>query len=217
MTKLECNTFDEFAQKERYFDYDEDYDGYGYVYNPDAFYDWYSIGGRWPFLFLVKDSCEEYSVGEQSWGIHDQPPAPEGYRWVCAARKKDIQWKAMFEYKRESAVKRFRTLEKAFLEKKLPEGEYGNFTDEGISGFWGMRYIKDETVQQYLARNRVIRRYRYPSFAYAYLDMNGEYHDKDNIQADDNNKRERIWHRIFNRFIASLDDETVLVGVDCHI
>ncbi len=210
-------TFDEFAQKERYFEYNEDYGGYGYLYNPDAFYDWYSIGGRWPFLFLVKDTCEEYSIGERSWGIHDQLPAPEGYRWVCAARKKDIQWKAMLEYVKESMVKRFHTLEKAFIEKKMPEGECGTFTDEGISRFGKMHYIKGETMQQYLARQKVAKLFKYPSFAYAYLDANGVYHDQDYIQVDDKNKRERIWHRIFNRFIASLDDETVLVGVDCHI
>lgn len=211
-------TFNDFAEQERCFDYDEEHQGYGYVYNPNAFYDWYSVGGRWPFVFLVKDTCEEYSIGELSWMIQDEtPPAPEGYRWVCAARKKDIQWQVMFAYQKESAVKRFRILEQAFTEKKMPEGEYGCFTDDGIPGFGAMLYIKDETVQQYLARKRVVRKYKYPSFAHSYLDSNGEYYSKDYIYEDDYNKRERIWHKCFNRFIASLDDETVLVSVDCHI
>lgn len=210
-------TFDEFAQKERYFDYNEDYGGYGYVYNPNAFYDWYQVGGRWPFVFLVKDSCAEYSVGEQSWGIHDQPPAPEGYRWACAARKKDIQWKAMYEFEKENATKRFHILEKAFSEKKLPEGYFGKFTDDGIAGFGDMVYKNGETVQQYLSRHRIIRTYKYPSFAYAYLDNNGEYFDKDYIGLSDSRKRDRVWQRMMNRFIGSLSDDTVLVGVDCHI
>lgn len=209
-------TFEEFAQKERYFDYNEDYGGYGYIYNPNAFYDWYSIGGRWPFLFLVRDDCEEYSIGEQSWGIHNPAPAPEGYRWVCAARKKDIQWNVMYKCAKENAVKRFRILEKAFREKKLPEGCYGSITEEGISGFGDSQYKKDETVQQYLARNRIISKYKYPAFAYAYL-CDGEYVDKDSIGISDYNKRSRIWHKKLNRYIKSLSDDTVLVGVDCHI
>lgn len=37
--------FEDFAEEERYMDYNDKYKGYGYVYNPDAFYDWYCIGG----------------------------------------------------------------------------------------------------------------------------------------------------------------------------
>lgn len=210
-------TFNDFAEYERYISYNEDYKGYGYVYNPNAFYDWYVIGGRWPFLFLVKDTCEEYSIGERSWGIKNEISTPKGYRWVCAARKKDIQWKAMFEYEKNSAVNRFHTLEKAFMEKKFPEHYHGSFTDEGIRGFREMLYKKGETVQQYLARNRIIRKYKYPDIVQAYLDSNGEYCDKDFINLKDYDKKNRIWHKALNKFIDSLDDEIVLVGVDCHI
>ena len=210
-------TFDAFAQKERYFDYNEDFKGYGYLCNPNAFYDWYQIGGRWPFVFLVKDTCEEYSIGERSWGIHEVPPSPDGYRWVCAARKKDIQWKVMFERSKENAVKNFRALEKGFAEGKIPEGWYGNITENGISGFMEMLYVKGETVQQYLARHRIIRKYKYPSFPYGYLDDQGEYHSEDSMPSRDEKKAKRMWHKKVNRFIDALSDDTVLVGVDCHI
>ncbi len=210
-------SFDAFAQKERYFDYNEDYKGYGYLCNPNAFYDWYQIGGRWPYVFLVKDNCEEFSIGERSWGIHEKPHAPEGYRWVCAARKKDIQWKVMFEHSKESAIQNFHTLEKSYAECKIPEGWYGKITENGISGFMEMLYIKGETVQQYLARHRIIRKYKYPSFPYGYLDDQGEYHSEDSMPSRDEKKIKRMWHKKVNRFIDSLSDETVLVGVDCHI
>jgi len=62
------------------------------------FYDWCVIGGRWPRRFLVKESCKEYSIGERSWDDIDRKiDAPEGYFWVAAARKKDIEWQAMRE------------------------------------------------------------------------------------------------------------------------
>lgn len=45
--------------------YDKQYDAYKFYYNPNAFYDYYKIGGRWPKLFLEKDSCKEYVSGWQ--------------------------------------------------------------------------------------------------------------------------------------------------------
>ena len=210
-------TFDSFAQEERYFTYNEHFKGYGYVCNPNAFYDWYQIGGRWPFIFLVKDTCEEYSIGERSWGIHEVASVPEGYRWVCAARKKDIQWKVMYEYSKETATKNFQTLEKAFAEGKMPEGWCGSINENGIVGFMQMLYVKGETVQQYLARHRVIRKYKYPSFPYGLLDDQGEYHSEDSMPSRDEKIIKRMWHKKVNRFIDALSDDTVLVGVDCHI
>lgn len=210
-------SLDSFAQEEHYLDYNENFKGYGYICNPNAFYDWYQIGGRWPFVFLVKDTCDEFSIGERSWGIHEVTNAPEGYRWVCAARKKDIQWKVMFEHSKESAIRDFHTLEKGFAEGKIPEGWYGNITENGISGFMEMLYIKDETLQQYLARQRIIRKYKYPCFPYGYLDNQGEYHSEDSIPSKDDKKVRRMWHKKVNRFIDSLSDDTVMVAVDCHI
>ena len=208
--------FNAFAENEKYIYYNEYYNGYGYVYNPNAFYDWYSIGGRWPFLFLVKDSCTEYSVGEKSWCSHEEQSAPKGYKWVCKARKKDIEWNVMYRVAKENATKRFKILEKAFLDKKLPEGCYGRITENGITGFWDFQYKKDETLQQFLARNRIIRKYKYPNFACAYL-IDGEYASEDSFNFADKNKRNRAWHKNLNRQIDALNEDTVLVGVDCHI
>lgn len=79
-----------FAEDYYGYTYHKEQNAYGYYYNPDAFYDYYSIGGRWQDLFLVKDSCTECSIGERSCS-REEFPAPEGYKWVCAARKKDIE------------------------------------------------------------------------------------------------------------------------------
>lgn len=210
-------TFADFAEKERYFDYNEQYGGYGYVYNPNAFFDWYQIGGRWPFVFLVKDTCEEFSVGEHSWGISETPDAPSGYKWVCAARKKDIQWKVMFEYEKQKHVKNFLALEKGFAEGKIPEGWCGSINENGIAGFGELLYKKGETVQQYLSRHRLVRKYKYLCFPYGYLDKQGEYLSEDSMPSKDRDKAMRMWHKQVNRFIDSLSDDTALVVVDCHI
>ena len=61
-------TFEKYAEDYRGYEYNEEEKGYGFNCNPNAMWDWYQIGGRWPVTFLVKADCTEYSFGERSWG-----------------------------------------------------------------------------------------------------------------------------------------------------
>ena len=80
-TKL-FRTFAEYAEGQGV-PFDEQKERYGYWYNPNAMWDWYSIGGRWADMFLVKDTCTEFSLGERSWCNSEKEfVAPEGYRMV---------------------------------------------------------------------------------------------------------------------------------------
>lgn len=47
--------------------FDEEHQRYGYYFNPNMKWDWFSIGGRWADLFLVKTSCLEYFQDDRSW------------------------------------------------------------------------------------------------------------------------------------------------------
>jgi len=85
-SKLYSSPLD-YVEKEDLYDYHEEQQAYGYYYNPNAFYDWYSIGGQWNQLFLVKESCTEFSLGSPN-SLTKKLEAPEGYRWLCAAKKK---------------------------------------------------------------------------------------------------------------------------------
>ena len=101
-----------FAENVLGMSFDEEEQAYGYYVNPNAMWDWFSIGGRWPYMMLVKKSCKEYAVGEISWAHKREiPKAPEDYQWVCAARKKDIEWQAMHDWRREKLTERFHKLE----------------------------------------------------------------------------------------------------------
>ena len=86
---------------------------------------------------MVKDTCEEYSFGE-SYRINESGGAPEGYLWVSAARKKDIEWDTMMSLAKKNARDNYEILKKAYQEQKMPEGYYGRFTEEGIIGFCDM-------------------------------------------------------------------------------
>lgn len=208
-------TFEDFAEKERYMVYNEHYKGYGYVYNPNAFYDWYDIGGRWPSVFLVEENCAECLEKTDGSDIAPRKQAPKGYKWVSAARKMDIQWKAMYKHNKAMAERDYNLFKTAFEEKKLPEGVYATITDNGIVGFGDPYYIKGESFPQYLSRNRIIRKYKYPFIAHAMLD--GDTYSENEYWVGESNKTDRFWHKKLCHFIDSLNDDTVIVGVDCHI
>lgn len=74
------------------YDFYEDQGAYGYYTNPHAFWDWYQIDGRWPFVFLLKSGCNSLISSDRSWYSQDavSPPAPEGYVWTAGTRKADI-------------------------------------------------------------------------------------------------------------------------------
>lgn len=165
-------SFTAFAEEYYGYPYYEEQKAYGYYYNPDAFYDYYSIGGRWTDLFLVKDSCMECSIGARSCPS-EKIPAPEGYKWVCAARKKDIEWQAVRDWHLQQAKDRFRSLEKLFLTGERDKDIYGTVTENGISLNGTLIYRKGDSAEEYLSRRGYDHIPRYPAYFYAFLDENG--------------------------------------------
>lgn len=209
----------EFADKWYGVRYYEKENGYGYYYNPDAFYDWYNIGGRWPDLFLVKDDCTEYSIGEYSWAFYGEEfPAPEGYKWVCAARKKDIDWQAIKDWHLKRAISRFESLEKLFLTGERDENIRGEVTEEGIMFYNRLLYSKGETVEEYLKRHNQIPTSHYPVCFYGFLGEDGWHTEADIILGPNKNPDDvSLWKERLDNFLDSIPDDTVLIGVDCHM
>ncbi len=206
----------EFAEQYHGYRYDAQTGKIGYECNPNAFWDWYQIGGRWPAEFLVRSDCTEYSLGERNDDlVYD---APEGYIWVSAARKKDIAWDAMRTWKQEEAIRLFEELEGGFKNGIVPEGYWGKICEEGILGFNGFLYRNAETVEDYLARHHLTDAEKYSFRPYGFLDETGwnthreyEYRDGHVVAVEDD-----TWVDSLYAFIDNADDETVLVAVDNH-
>lgn len=210
-------TFEEFVEKEYGTPYYEEQEAFGYYYNPDAFYDWYSIGGRWPDMFLVKDDCKEYGIADRSWTCEDdEKKALDGYRWTCAARKKDIAWQAMYDWELEQEKQRYARLVQAFKTRTLPKKTYGTITEDGIQVFGEYVYHKGETEEEFLAQ---LKRKKYPINLYAFL-KEGIWTTVERFIPNGVNSRfedNGDWENELEQFIDGLDDETVLVSVDCHM
>lgn len=190
-------TFKEYADTRSTFFATEQ--AYGYFYNPDGFYDWYVIGGRWPDVFLVKEDCEEYSIGEISAEMCDLQ-APMGYRWVVAARKKDIQWAEMRQLELLEIGQMYDKLRQAFEVGKLPAEWHAQITSEGI--FRGNRelYIAGEEREQFISRLGYADENMYTRLFAGFLSDSGFEEDQE----------------LLREYIENLDENAVLVAVDCH-
>lgn len=201
------------------YEYDEATEGYGYYCNPNAMWDWYQIGGRWPVTFLVKDTCTEYSFGERSWGNGDTEfPCPEGYMWVSAARKKDIEWAAMKDLYLQRAKKRFQELESMFVTGETEPERYLLVKDGSVFSFADLVYKIGESEEEYLNRCRLSDNWKYPVSFCDLVDENDWLAQGHDYQAPENEEQMTLtWEETIQQFIEDLDEDDVLVSIDYHM
>lgn len=203
-----------FKSAEEYFEYcglvyDAEYKEYGCYMNPCGYWDWYVIGGRRPDVFLVPESCREYCSVDIEMP-DNKTEAPAGYRWVAAARKKDINWRLMHREYLKSKMQCFRAYRDFFINKKMQGNCIGKITDKGIAGFGEMLYLAGESMYENFVRRNIVNQTRYKARFCAFL-------DEDNwVDSDFSGNSENRYIKKLDEFIDSLDDNTVLVAVDCH-
>ena len=214
--KKAYRTLEEYAEEYQHFVFLEDKKAWGYfTSNYESFWDWYVIGGRWPTFFLVKSDCPEYSIGNIESENPDDDGAPEGYRFAVAARKKDIQWQAYYEWQKNSATERFFVLKDAFQSKLIPEGFYAHLKDDGIYSWNGLMYKDGESLDEYLKRLGYNDNLKYHAHAGAYVDTQGVYHEGC-FASMFSGERDDSWALEMDAFVDEIPDDTVIVAVDCH-
>lgn len=209
-------SFKDYAEACSPYDYNKKHKKYGYYCNPNARWDWYQIGGRWPEMFLVRTDCKEYSEGERSWCNEDaQLEAPEGYIWVSAARKKDIDWDAMRKWDHQKTVKAYEKYKSMFLDGKLEEGFYGQIVEDGIVFAGKYLYHKGETLENFLELFAVPDTWKYPLGVNDIVDADNWW-EQDDLSCALSDNRNSDWHTSIDEYIDNVGDDTVLVGVDYH-
>ena len=210
------HTLEEYAEDYQNFVFNEDKNAWGYYTNKyGAFWDWYAVGGRWPTMFLVKSDCPEYSIGDIESEDSDNDGAPEGYHFAVAARKKDIQWQAYYEWRKKSASERFFVLKDAFESKSIPEGFYAYLKEDGIYTWNGLLYKDGESLDEYLKRLGYNDNLKYHAHGGAYLDMQGVYHEG-SFASMFSGERDDAWSLEMEKFVDEIPDDTIIVAVDCH-
>jgi hypothetical protein len=96
---------------------------------------------------------------------------------------------------------------------------HGRITEDGIWIFGELVYYKGETENQYLDGYIKLKRKKYPVNIYAFLEE-GVWTMVERFVPDGENSRfedNEDWEDGLEQFIDGLDDEIVLVSVDCYI
>lgn len=201
------------------YEYSEEEEAFGYYTNPNAMWDWYQIGGRWPVTFLVKSDCGDYSIGERDHGDDDSKyPAPEGYRWVSAARKKDIQWQAMKDFKLEQEKSAYQRLNAMFVHKTQSPGPYMTTRDGCVYQFTDLIYRIGESEEDYLERCGLGSDVKYP-VSFCDLVTRNEWIQEGSLQErfDGGEQHIQTWARTIESYIDALEDDQILASVDYHM
>lgn len=194
--------------------FNEEVQKYGYFCNPNAMWDWYSIGGRWADMLLVKSTCKDYVLGEASWTVADKmSPAPDGYIWVSAARKKDIAWKRMHDWEIYMATEHYHKLKHIFETGSCEEDFHGILDDTGISVYGEYVYQKGQTLSSYLKENTTSPKVKYPLPFHDIIDAS-MWKSRDDIVIG---KECSDWTEEIDRYIDNLSEDTVLACVDYHV
>lgn len=192
---------------------------YGYYFNPNGQWDWWQIGGRWPFRFLVKDACNTAVAGEVSGLFSEQPKrdAPEGYRWVAGARKADIAWDVMREVLCAQCAEQFRQYEEWFNTGEIPKEYAGRIklVPDGVISWGDYLYRKGESLEHHLYSLGLSDQHLYPINAFACVDADG-WNDEGWGASGTDEEACQAWYEAVTAFIAKQPDDTLLVSVDCH-
>ena len=193
---------------------------WGYTYNPNAKWDWWQIGGRFPNRFLVPAGLQDCIPSAKDDDGESNTP-PEGYQYADAARKKDICWDLMRQLTDEAVERTFQKCVKAFESNDLTGfGPLCRICDDGIAAWGEMLYLKGETLDAYKARKGSAGMDRYRLHTYAFVDRNGDWISSGDMGwfgISSNDKDERVWNDEIQILLNEAKDDDFLVIVDCHI
>lgn len=218
-------TFKKYASERA--NYDEETKRWGYWCNPYSFYDWFSIGGRWQDLFLVKDTCPEYYGGVPGVGGYEEKPAPAGYRWCSSCRLKDLELDALLKYQTDVTTKRynecaeiyniFMTQGEEAAKAKLEEYDYPGYysvNDKGIFSFNHTVYDPNVSLESILAEKCQDKWQYLASQFYSILDSAESPEDFPYFTHEGMSTQE--WADQIRDIVEDYGEDVVITTVDCH-
>jgi len=177
--------------------YNAELEGWGYWHNPNAKWDWFSIGGCWRGYFKLKEG-KTGVLGESGSFGEDKNRDYSGF--ADQAKAGDIDWEGMITAKRLHLEELWAKWEKE--EKKDPTTAC---SDYGIE--------KGETKEHYMDNAK------YAGTPFALL-KDGKWYERGSMGwwgAVSDEKDRDSWDREVKKLLEGLPEDTLLTAVDCHI
>lgn len=190
----------------------EDIGPNGEVYstrNPQGYWDWYQIGGRWAGAITVKPGTTFDTPNFSWWWSAEEMDRVIKTLKTDSALLKDIDFDAMVAEDIQNYTERYNII---INWDTIPaEEKFGRF-------FWAndeIEFVKaGHSLQEYL--DEFIP---HPLSAYAYI-YNGIWNAKGKMGwfgCSDDKVSKWEWKKEFTKFISTLDPETRITFVDCHV
>ena len=185
----------------------EDHNAYGYYHNPNAKWDWWSLGGRWQGMLTAKPDAAAIHLIYGEPGVFgargDEYERPEGRAGCDGCRKADLD----FDWARAENIRSVQ----ASWDHMIAEGHQDNS---------GLRYFqygfdKDSTLEDELAKAQNC----HPFHTFALL-KDGVWYERGDMgwfACIANDKGRGAWCGELHQLWDEIPDDCVLVVVDCHI
>ncbi len=224
-------TFEEFMEKwHGSSDRDSQMNRYGYWHNPNAHYDWYSVGGRWTGYFKPKNGAIG-TLGRP--GAFDNQPT-EG--WVDSLQLKDIDIEGMKAAAVKEANETYDKIEEILQGRTYPSWEdIRNKHKEDINAareeYNGHEVVKDfnqarfhiwgDFYEEYShSRQEYINKCKNRTMVPYAVVKDGQWYQKGKMgwwgmSSDEMTQDE--WNNKFWELLENLDSEIQLTLLDCHI
>lgn len=187
--------------------YNEEHKAFGYYENPDAMWDWYVVGGRFPKRILVKNTVTDVlESGDKDYMKY----APKGYKWVDGARKRDIEWGIMNKLHAKEVFRLYSACSKIYLTGKVPEEKQFwsiDYKNKCIKNFGNIIYNESDTIEDFCKRHGAYRESLKYIQCWNYVDEEWQEEYRDNYD----------WTKYINDNIDNLRENACLVMVDCHM
>lgn len=188
-----------------YMGYEQDEDGNFYsVYNPQAKWDWYEVGGRWSGYFKLKDNAPDTPVvgGHYSMTDEQREKLVEDRRTDVACVG-EIDWEGMRKENLRKAEGWWADYQVDLL-KPEKDRKHPYFQ-------WGIE--KEDTKETYLRRQGSLA-------PFAVLD-NGEWYERGSmgwwgVVSDENDDWDKEFEAILAKWVKENKDMELTL-VDCHI
>lgn len=196
-------SFEEFAEKWGGYNLDSKTGRYGYWENPNAKWDWWTLGGRYSSRLKLKPGAvgqsgkSKYSndfLGER------EKPLPEAF--VDQARFKDLDWEGMRQQRIADRIKWW-----AEYEVAMQKPDATDSLERYLSGI-----DPNQTKEQFITEGE--------EFSVFAILKDGKWYERGDMGwwgCVSNEKDKGAWSGQIKDLIASLSPDTLLTIVDCHI
>jgi hypothetical protein len=212
--------------------------------NPNSKWDWWEVGGRWAGHFALKnvEGAEEYNETSFSWGWSEKDKQDVKFQFRSdSAPKKYIDFERMMDIDGVEAARKYDLVYNAIIkdgfdyldwevvrEKHKPA--YDKAREEYNSQPIVMRFNKLDADNKFslgeidsyrFSREEYIQTARNASVSTFAIVKDGEWYERAQMGWFGNSHSETMskdeWYKFVWEIIQSVDDDTMLTVVDCHI